>query len=363
MRPTAVRNAHSAYTNQSVAMLGKTDEFRHFQAVKDQGQAFRTLWIWGVIVFFGLLYADFMSALIQHVPFPAAAMSVAPWWACPLLLVAVFYAAAWVHTSAWSSTYDRPERLFLVIASHAVSATLITALPMKELLLPPFVHRATVENPWPAAVPFLAVVPVGLALFYGRFTGFWKRKALVRSPTFGTAPVMLVCIIIAWLYVGRVYESYDAARRSTHIHASQNVTDAVAQLRTAVTQVNAAWVTSWTTLVDDMFARPLSTTVDLLKGSKSTTLKNLYFALAVHSFALAFTSIVLVHVVPAVLSGVASLLGLLLPSPRTRWVLMVLGVVGAAGHLQHRNELSAASGACLGSLLTILLIRGFPAQQ
>ena len=106
-----VNTRKSRHTAQSVRMLQNSPEYKHFMAVKHQGESFGTMVLVGIVIFFIILYADFMANLVKHTPFVGGAMDVVPQWARPLLLAVVFIASAWVHTGSWSPVYDDASRI------------------------------------------------------------------------------------------------------------------------------------------------------------------------------------------------------------------------------------------------------------
>jgi hypothetical protein len=349
MRAQFFKKGHSAFTNNSVKMLQNSAEYRGFEAVAEQGARFRMMGIVSMVVFFVMIYADFMSALIRHTPFIGAAMAAAPAATHPLFVLVAFITAAWMHTGSWSATYDNRNALVNVAIAHLAASATLAVAPTAELNLPPFVAKATVSHPWPALVPFVAAVPVGFVLFYTRFTGFWKRKHVASSPYLRTAPVIMLTTVVLWWYLGAVV----AHRHRTLAQSVEAVNGAI------VAYAKAVWAHGQ--------VAPAPTAKNVANDvwtALNANARPLYGALMAHTGALAVYTVLVGTVLPSVGEAVGSLLSALLPSPRTMWILVVLAVVAEGAYL-HLSGVPFPSYQMTGVavVLTGLLVRGYPAQD
>jgi hypothetical protein len=190
----------SKFTHDSVRLMMDSNDYARHTRVVDQGRAFRRMRLLGAALFFVVAivaeWFDCGSALeaagsIQGEKLPVVAV------------VALCVASAWVQAGLWYPVHHirgHDAVLATHLVGHLAASIAHTATPC--VASSPFL-RATIANPWPALVPFAATFPVGLALFYARFSGSWRRIHIVSSP-FVTAPALLLVTAIVWCYLERV---------------------------------------------------------------------------------------------------------------------------------------------------------------
>jgi len=349
MRPQFMRTGHTPFTKNSVKMLQNSDEYQRYQAIADQGARFRTMGIVSMVIFFVMLYADFMTALVRHSGFVGAAMAAAPPVTHVAFLLVAFYTAAWMNTGSWSATYDSRAAVANVFLAHLAASATIALVPWKELELAPFVTRATLVHPWPALVPFAATFPAGLVLFFWRYSGFWKRKGLSSSPYLRTAPLIMVVTLAVWWYLALIV----AQRHQTLDRAAQHVNRKIADYARGAAE---------------SFKATPGAALKHVAADASTLIaanaRHLYGALLTHTAALAIWTVLLGTVIPSVGEAVASLLWSLMPSGRTVWLVAVVATIAEGAYLHWRGTpFPSYEMSALGCLLTGLLVRGFPAEN